>query len=156
MRRAGIAFGVGLLILAQAAAVVLVGRVVFVIVGAELVLLLVVAFRPQGWGRRFALGSVLVGSLIGVSGALRELSSVGGNPDYQSRLGFGVAALVLAVVAGLGGLLACRQRGRGTALLVVSAFCGVFAAYWYYINSYYLLALPFWLLGAMLFLATGP
>ncbi len=53
-------------------------------------------------------GLFILGGVVGVGSAIYAVIEVGGVAPYGERVMFGLAALVLAVIAGAGGVLACN------------------------------------------------
>jgi hypothetical protein len=134
-----------------------VGRTLAIEVTGAVATTLVLAFiLPwQGWLGYLARVCALLGSVIGVVGAIQAFVAVGNDPGYSDRIPMDAAALVLALVAGVGGMLAGRYPARGSALVVFGGLAGGVAINLFYINTAYDLAVPFWLLSAFLFLARG-
>jgi hypothetical protein len=88
------------------------------------------------------LGIALIGSIIGVVSALQALIAVGNQPPYSDRMALGILALVMAADVTILPL-AMRSRPRIAALVMVtSGIGGALAINLFYINTYYLLALP--------------
>lgn len=94
--------------------------------------------------------AALLGSAIGVLSAIQALLAVGGAPTYSARLWAGWAALILAALTGAGGLVALRRPGLASGLIAVAGLLGAVAINLFYINTFYVLAVPFWLVAAML------
>jgi hypothetical protein len=119
---------------------------------SALLLLVAVAAIVVGgplWIRLAIVMGVLGGS-VGVYSATAGLVAVGATWPYVSRIGFGAAALVLAVLAAAsGGFMIDRPRSAA-AVMAFSGLLGAVAINLFYINTAYVLAVPFWLLGAML------
>ncbi|MDQ2787753.1 MAG: hypothetical protein M3Y58_22420 [Chloroflexota bacterium] len=90
----------------------------------------------------------LLGGVIGVASAIAALVAVGGDPLYHARMGFGWLALAAAIVATLGVLLIARQTRGATVLVLLASGVGVVAINLFYINTFYVAAVPFWWLGA--------
>ena len=141
-------FMILLLVLLPVALMPLLGAWVLAI-SALLLLLLLVQIGPA-WGQRLVLLAGALGGLIGVVNAGTALLTVGGTEPYSARAGFGWAALVLAVVAAGGGLLALRRPRAGAALMLLSGLAGAVAINLFFINTFYVLALACWLPGAVL------
>lgn len=76
------------------------------------------------------------------------------NP-YAARVGFGVAAFLLAGVAGLGALLVWRRPEVGSLLLMLGSILGFVAINLFNINTWYILTVPLCLLAALLALDTA-
>ena len=98
---------------------------------ALLVLILFLGWTsaPRGWRGQFTAALALAGGTVGVGGAVSALLTVGTEPVYSVRVGFGWAALALAML-------------------------GAAAINHFYINTPYLLAVPLWL-AALAFLLMG-
>jgi hypothetical protein len=108
----------------------------------------------------------LLGVLLGGIGALAGLAAAGyafviymveglngmGNP-YADRVGFGIAAFVLALVAAVGAVLLYRRPELGSLLMVAGSILGAVAINLFYINTWYVASVPLCLLGAILALA---
>lgn len=92
----------------------------------------------------------LLGGIIGVSSAVQALLAVGTQPVYQERVAFGWAALVLALLATGAVGLARHRPGVAGAIMVVDGLLGLGAILLFYINTWYALAVPCWLLAAAL------
>jgi hypothetical protein len=102
------------------------------------------------------LGIALIGSIIGVGSALHALIAVGNQPPYSDRMALGILALVMAADVTILPL-AMRSRPRIAALVMVtSGIGGALAINLFYINTYYLLALPFWLVAAFATAVASP
>ncbi|HKS70063.1 MAG TPA: hypothetical protein VJQ45_06565 [Ktedonobacterales bacterium] len=100
-----------------------------------------------------------LGALIGLLGGIAAVVSVvmgynaiGADPLYEPRWGFGAAALVLGVVAGLSGLFPRLHAGAAAVVMFVAGVLGFLCTLVWYLNTWYVVALPLWLLGALLLL----
>ena len=100
-----------------------------------------------------------LGALIGVLGGIAAVVSVlsgfaaiGADPLYEPRWGFGAAALVLGIVAGLSGLFPRLHAGAAAVVMFVAGVLGFLCTLVWYLNTWYVAALPLWLLGALLLL----
>ena len=100
--------------------------------------------------RTAVLALALLGGGIGVANAIRALVAVGGDPAYGEHLLFGWAALILALLAGAAGFLARTRPGVAGLAILVSGVLGFVAINLYYINTFYVLALLFWLAASVL------
>lgn len=104
---------------------------------------------------RVALLVAILGGVIGVSSAIQALITVGNQPVYQNRAVFGWAALILALLAtGAVGLGRTRPALAG-ALMIVDGLLGLGAILLFYINTWYALAVPCWILAAALMFTEG-
>jgi hypothetical protein len=97
----------------------------------------------------------LIGGVVAVVCVISGFAAIGADPLYQSRAGFGVAALALGGVAGISGFLPRLHPTAAGALMLVAGILGFLATLPWYINTYYVAALPLWLIGAALVLAGG-
>lgn len=100
-----------------------------------------------------------LGALIGLLGGIAAVVSVasgyaavGADPLYESRWVFGVMALLLGIVAGLSGLIPRLHPGAAAAVMFVAGMLGFLCTLVWYLNTWYVAALPLWLLGALLLL----
>ena len=96
-----------------------------------------------------------LGSLVGAVSAVYALLSVGGLDPYAQRAGLGWAALVLALGAGAAGVLARRRPVAGAAAMIAAGLLGTLAMNLFSINTFYVLAVPLWLVAAFAALATS-
>src|SRR5919108_530310 len=135
----------------------LVGMAALVVAGLIVLVLAVYLFAgrsvrhsaERAWWRRLAALFGLLGGGVAASGAAAALASVGGLPGYSARAAFGWAALALALVAGAAGLLARTHPAAAGAVMVVGGIAGAVAINLFYINTWYVLAVPLWLIGAL-------
>lgn len=109
------------------------------------------------------------GVVLGILGALVGVTAAGyafiiymvnglngtGNP-YASRVGYCIAAFILAIVAGVGAALLPRQTMLGSILLVAGSILGFISLNLMYVNTWYALAIPLCLLAAILALGSLP
>ncbi|MGZ3663866.1 MAG: hypothetical protein ACXVDA_05165 [Ktedonobacterales bacterium] len=78
-----------------------------------------------------------------------------GNP-YASRVGYCIAAFILAIIAGVGAALLPRQPVLGSILLVAGSILGFISINLMYTNTWYALAIPLCILAAILALGSLP
>lgn len=95
----------------------------------------------------------LVGGALAVVCVVSGFMDIGADPLYQSRAGFGVAALALGIIAGVSGYLPRLHPAAASALMFVAGTLGFVATLPWYINTFYVAALPLWIIGAALMLA---
>ena len=131
------------------------GLILAVLAGALLVGF--TGWRPgHRWWGVLVPGLAALGGFIGVGSAVYAVVAVGDVMPYAERVGAGYAALALAALAGAGGLLAVRRPAAGAAVIVVAGLLGAVAINLFSINTYYVLAVPLWLVAAIAALATAP
>jgi hypothetical protein len=92
----------------------------------------------------------LLGGVIGIANAIWALVAVGGDPAYSGRLLVGWAALILALLAGAAGFMARTRPGVASLAILIAGVLGFVAINLYYINTFYALALLFWLAASVL------
>jgi hypothetical protein len=97
----------------------------------------------------------LVGGALAVVCVVSGFMDIGADPLYQSRMGFGVAALALGIIAGISGFLPRLHPAAASVLMFVAGTLGFLATLPWYINTFYIAALPLWIVGAALMLAAG-
>lgn len=104
------------------------------------------------------LGGALVGMLAaGYGFVLYMVEGTNGveNP-LAARVGFDIAAFLLAGVAAIGAGLASRRPLIGGAVMTLGSVFGLAAISLFNINTWYILAVPLCLLSALLLLDTVP
>jgi hypothetical protein len=117
---------------------------------SALLLLVVGGHRlPLGGRRRAGAAAALAGGAVGVAAAGAALAIHGAVSPYSDRAVFGWAALAFALLAAGGGLLAQTHPLAAGALMVTGGLAGVVAISLFTVNSWYALALPLWLAGAV-------
>ena len=90
------------------------------------------------------------GSIIAIWSAISALVTLGGEAPYSARLWAGWASLILAILAGgCAALIATRPRPASVTLLT-SGIVGFACINLFYINTFYGLAVPLWVVGAIL------
>ncbi|HET7080569.1 MAG TPA: hypothetical protein VFM49_24300 [Chloroflexia bacterium] len=104
---------------------------------------------------RVSLLIAILGGVIGVASAIQALMTVGNQPVYQDRAVFGWAALILAISATSGAALSRTRPGVAAVILVIDGLLGLGAMLLFYINTWYALAVPCWLLAAVLLFTEG-
>lgn len=102
------------------------------------------------------LGGALVGMLAAGYGFVLYLveGTNGVENPLAARVGFDIAAFLLAGVAAVGAGLASRRPLVGGALMTLGSVLGFAAMSLFNINTWYILAVPLCLLGALLLLDT--
>ncbi|HEX6817461.1 MAG TPA: hypothetical protein VF120_03740 [Ktedonobacterales bacterium] len=104
------------------------------------------------------LGGALVGMLAaGYGFVLYMVEATNGmeNP-LAARIGFDIAAFVLAGMAAVGAVLSSRRPLVGSALMTLGSVLGLAAISLFTINTWYILAVPLCLVSALLLVETVP
>lgn len=96
----------------------------------------------------FVLG--VAGGVIAIASVVSALLIVGSNPLYQSRLWIGWLTLALSVLAGIAAILIVRRPVAASIVMSLSGLLGFLCINLYYINTWYVLALPVWLVALIL------
>ena len=104
--------------------------------------------------RNIAIALGVLGALIGVFSAISSFVAVGSDPLYSSRLWAGGASLLLAIVAGGAALFMSRRPVAASLVMLGSGIVGFLCINLFYINTFYVLAVPLWILGAVVTLTS--
>ncbi len=89
----------------------------------------------------------LVGSVLGFWSALSALLAVGTDPMYHEHLWVGWVALLLPVLAFLATLWLRARPLPASLLILVSGLGGFVCINLFFINTFYAVAIPFWVLA---------
>ena len=100
--------------------------------------------------RVIAIALGLLASLIGVFSAISAISAEGGDPAYSFRLWAGGASLVLAILAGVAAIFMTTRPRAASLTMLISGILGFICIYLYYIDTFYMVALPLWFIGTVL------
>jgi hypothetical protein len=126
---------------------------------SALLLVVVVARRAtrsgSGWWTALGGGAALFGGAVAVSSAAQAISQVGSVAPYDSRVGFGWLALILGVIAAAAGAIPSRSRAAAILIMLLAGLVGALAINLFFINTWYLAALPLWILSAVLSTTSG-
>ena len=95
----------------------------------------------------------VLGGLAGTAAAAYALFTVGGTAPYSDRLAFGIAALVLAVVAGAAGLVVRARPATGSLVMAGASLAGLVSISLFDINTWYMVTVPLCLLAAVIALS---
>lgn len=104
--------------------------------------------------RNIAITLSILGAFIGIFSSISAFLAVGSDPLYNSRLWAGWASLLLAVVAGGAALFMSKRPIAASLTMLGSGLIAFLCINLFYINTFYILAVPFWLLGATLALGS--
>ncbi|HZC07314.1 MAG TPA: hypothetical protein VE338_16895 [Ktedonobacterales bacterium] len=91
-----------------------------------------------------------LGGIVAVVSIASGFVAIGADPLYQARAIFGILALALSVVAAVSGFLPRLHPAAAGALMLGTGTLGFLATLLWYINMFYVAALPLWLIGAAL------
>lgn len=97
----------------------------------------------------------LIGGGVAVASVVRGFLEIGSDPNYQGRLAFGVAALLLGALAGIAAFLPGMRPAMASVVIIVAGILGFAATLPWYINTFYVAALPLWIIGAAFLLFGG-
>src|SRR5438045_7245643 len=94
-----------------------------------------------------ASATALLGGMVGVSSAGFAIATIGAAPPYDSRVALGWTALAVGATATVLGLAIPGRRSESAIAMVLVGLMGAVAMSLFYINTYYVAALPVWLVG---------
>jgi hypothetical protein len=100
--------------------------------------------------RGIAIALGMLASVIGVLSAISPLSAVGADPAYSARLWAGWASLVLAILGGVAAISITTRPRPASLIMFSSGMLGFICINLYSIDTFYLLAIPLWLIGTLL------
>jgi uncharacterized membrane protein HdeD (DUF308 family) len=92
----------------------------------------------------------MLASLIGVLSAISAFSAVGGDPAYSYRLWAGWASLVLAILAGVVAIFMTTHPRTASLTMLISGMLGFISINLFYIDTFYMLAVPLWFIATLL------
>ena len=96
----------------------------------------------------------LLGSVIGIWCALSAFQAVGTNPAYSGRLWAAWAAFLLPILAALATLFLRTHPLAAGLLIIVNGLAGAVCINLFYINTFYVLAIPLWILAVAVGIAS--
>ena len=102
-----------------------------------------------------AVGLAFVGGVVGAVNAVVAMLTVGGSPGYSERLWAAIAALLLAVLAGAVPIFLSCHCVLAAGLILLCAVAGTVAINLFYIETFYIAALPAWSASALFALGEG-
>ena len=95
-----------------------------------------------------ATATTLLGGIVGVSSAGLAIAEVGGLQPYDTRVALGWTALALAAAATGVGLSIPARAAASSIAMVFAGLVGALAISFFYINTFYFVAVPLWLVAA--------
>ena len=95
-----------------------------------------------------ATATTLLGGIVGVSSAGLAIAEVGGLQPYDTRVALGWTALALAAAATGVGLSIPGRAVASSIAMVFAGLVGALAISFFYINTFYFVAVPLWLVAA--------
>ena len=112
-------------------------------------------FRARPWPLRIAAVLAILGGAVGALNAGAALIQVGSAPGYDARAVFGWIALGAAVCGATAAVAFLDRPIVAAPVLVVGGLVGTLAINLFYINTFYVAALPLWLAGTALLLVSA-
>jgi uncharacterized membrane protein HdeD (DUF308 family) len=92
----------------------------------------------------------MLASVIGVLSAISAFSTVGSDPAYSYRLWAGWASLVLAILAGVAAIFMTTHPRTASLTMLISGILGFICINLFYIDTFYMLAVPIWFIATLL------
>ncbi len=105
--------------------------------------------------RMIAIVVGVLGGIIGLVSAISAFVAVGADPAYSARLWAGWLALLLAVLAGGAAVFITTRPATVGLMMSIGGFAGFVCINFFYINTFYGLAAPFWIVSAALALISA-
>ena len=109
---------------------------------------------PHGQWDVAVTATTLLGGIVGVSSAGLAIAEVGGLQPYDTRVALGWTALALAAAATGVGLSIPGRAAASSIAMVFAGLVGALAISFFYVNTFYFVAVPLWLVAAMSRLAS--
>ena len=91
----------------------------------------------------------VLGGIIGLVSTIAAFVAVGSEAAYSTRLWSGWAALLLALLATAAALFLTTRPTRANLTMLISGIVGFVCINLFYINTFYGLAIPLWIAGAV-------
>jgi hypothetical protein len=91
----------------------------------------------------------VLGGIIGLLSAVAAFVAVGGEAAYSTRLWAGWAALLLALLATAAAFFVTTRPMRASLIMLISGIVGFVCINLFYINTFYGLAVPLWVVAAV-------
>lgn len=105
--------------------------------------------------RMIAIVLGVLGGIIGLVSAISAFVAVGADPAYSARLWAGWLALLLAVLAGVAAVFITTRPAAVGLTMLIGGFAGFVCINLFYINTFYGLAVPLWIVAAALALISA-
>lgn len=96
-----------------------------------------------------------LGGIVGLVSAITAFVAVGGEAAYSARLWAGWAALLLALVATVAALLISNRPTVASLTMLISGIIGFVCINLFYINTFYVVAVPLWIVATALALISA-
>lgn len=96
-----------------------------------------------------------LGGIVGLVSAITAFVAVGGEAAYSARLWAGWAALLLALVATVAALLISNRPTVASLTMLISGILGFVCINLFYINTFYVVAVPLWIVATALALISA-
>ncbi len=97
----------------------------------------------------------VLGGIIGLVSAISAFVAVGADPAYSAQLWAGWLALLLAVLAGGAAVFITTRPATVGLMMSIGGFAGFVCINFFYINTFYGLAVPLWIVAAALALISA-
>jgi len=102
--------------------------------------------------------AIVLGVLGGNTGLVSSISAfvaVGADPAYSTRLWAGWLALLLAALAGVAALFMTVRPIAASLTMLIGGLVGLVCINLFYINTFYGLAVPLWIIATALALSSA-
>lgn len=96
-----------------------------------------------------------LGGVVGLVSAITAFVAVGGEAAYSARLWAGWVALLLALVATVAALLISNRPTVASLTMLISGILGFVCINLFYINTFYVVAVPLWIVATALALISA-
>jgi hypothetical protein len=80
----------------------------------------------------------------------KAISAAGDDPAYSARLWAGWSSLTLAILSGVAAVFMTTRPRAASLTLLISGMLGFVCINLFYIDTFYMLAIPLWFLGTIL------
>jgi hypothetical protein len=97
----------------------------------------------------------VLGGIVGLVSAITAFVAVGGEAAYSARLWAGWAALLLALAATAAAVLISNRPTLASLAMLISGILGFVCINLFYINTFYVVAVPLWIVATALALISA-